>query len=97
MRALAYISVVLFLTLGSCSSTQYSGGEYDDLYYSSSDNAPVKKQAAPGAEISEQNLSVDDYYDNMYAVDTLVSNQFSDAVQSDDQVIINNYGGGYDY
>lgn len=98
MRALAYISAAFIFLLGSCSLTQYAGGEYDDLYYSSSDNQPVRKQNTRG-EIVEQNLRADDYYDNKYAVDTLVSDQFNDAYQNSDQVIINNYssGNGYDY
>ncbi|HUX97219.1 MAG TPA: hypothetical protein VMV47_15900 [Bacteroidales bacterium] len=99
MRALAYISVGFLFLLGSCSATQYAGGEYDDLYYSSSDNPPVRRQNIIREEIAEQNLNVDDYYDNKYAVDTLVSGQFNDALQNSDQVIINNYSGGngYDY
>lgn len=98
MRALANISVLFLLILGSCSSTQYSGSEYDDLYYSSSDKPASKSQPSVNDKVAEQNLSVNDYYDNMYAVDTLVSDQFNEAVRYDDQIIINNnYGGGYDY
>ena len=101
MRALAYISLILLLILGSCSSSQYSGSEYDDLYYSSSDKPATQVQSSANKQPAEQNLSVNDYYDNMYAVDTLVSDQFNDAAQYDDQIIVNNnYGsgyGGYDY
>ena len=90
MKALAYISVVLPVVLASCATTQFSGGEYDDLYYSSSDTPPVKSYVAR-EQIAEQNLSVGDYYDNKYAVDTLVSDQFSDVAPAEDQIIINNY------
>ena len=37
MKALIYISLLALLTLGSCTSSLYTGGEYDDLYYTSSD------------------------------------------------------------
>jgi len=97
MRALTYISGFLLLIAGSCTSTQYASNEYDDLYYSPSDKAVVRVQPYADERIAEQSLSVNDYYDNIYAVDTLVSEQFNDAVQYTDQIIINNYGGGYDY
>jgi len=97
MKVLTYISGIFLLILGSCTSTRYSASEYDDLYYSSSDKPAAIAQPSGNQQIAEQNLSVNDYYDNMYAVDTLVSDQFNDAAQIDDQIIINNYGGGYDY
>jgi hypothetical protein len=96
MRALVYISILPLFVMASCSSTQYAGREYDDLYYSSADNVPVKNQVPVNEKVGEKNLSVNDYYDNKYAVDTLVSDQFYEAAQPSDQVIINNYG-GYDY
>jgi len=41
MKAVNYISILLLLVLGSCSSGLYSGFEYDDLYYLPSDKPVV--------------------------------------------------------
>jgi hypothetical protein len=95
MKALNYISVLALLVLGSCTSSLYTGVEYDDLYFLPSDqpvarvNSPAKKQ------ITESNLQAKDYYDNIYAADTLVSDEYSKAVENNDAVYDqNNY---YDY
>ncbi len=46
MKALSYISVIVLLLMGSCSSRLYTGAEYDDLYYTPSDNPVVSAATA---------------------------------------------------
>ena len=104
MKVSNYITILALLVLGSCTSSLYTGVEYDDLYYLPSDQpvatvrTPVKKQIAEGTLKSEE------YYDNIYAADTLVSDEYSDAVDYDDAIISNakdvdiyNYYDNYSY
>jgi hypothetical protein len=102
MKALSHILVFAMLTMGSCTSSLYTGAEYDDLYYSASDKPVVKTKPSVNEQIAEGTLKEGDYYDNIYAADTLVSDQYSDAVDYHDAINnnnnnYNNYGGGYDY
>jgi hypothetical protein len=98
MKALTYISASLLLTLGSCSSSLYTGAEYDDLYYLASDKPVVKAKAPANERITAGSLKQGEYYDNIYAADTLVSDQYSDAIKSDTLFYDNNNnGGGYEY
>jgi hypothetical protein len=93
MKALKYISILSLLVFASCSSTLYTGVEYDDLYYLPSDKpaAPIKKNA--NIQLAERNLKVQDYYDNIYAADTLVSDEFVEAVN--DSTVEENYPHDY--
>ena len=100
MKALSIVPIVGMLILGSCSSSLYTGAEYDDLYYSGEDQQPVARTDRSANErYIDEDQNNDVYYDNIYAEDTLVSSEYSDAVDYDDQIIINNnnYGSGYDY
>ena len=99
MKALSQILVLVLLTLGSCTSRLYTGAEYDDLYFLSSDKPVVTAKQSVNEQIVEGTLKADNYYDNIYAADTLVSDQYSDAVDYNDANVYNNknYGGGYDY
>ncbi|MZP65714.1 MAG: hypothetical protein GT597_06170, partial [Bacteroidales bacterium] len=80
MKASNYILGLALLTLASCSSGLYVGTEYDDLYYVSSDQPVTKARISDRNQISEGNLRSESYYDNIYAADTLVSDEYSDAV-----------------
>ena len=99
MKTLSQILVLALLTLGSCTSSLYTGAEYDDLYYLPSDKPVVKNNPSVNEKIAEGTLKDKDYYDNKYAADTLVSDQYSDAVDIDSQVYNNDYynNQGYDY
>jgi hypothetical protein len=99
MKTLSQILVLALLTLGSCTSSLYTGAEYDDLYYLPSDKPVAKSNSSVNDKITEGTLKNKDYYDNIYAADTLVSDQYSDAVNYDNQVNNSNYsnGEGFDY
>ena len=91
MKASYYIFGLALFTLASCSSGLYTGAEYDDLYYQSSDVPVTRVSAGVAQQVSEGDLRSDAYYDNIYASDTLVSQQCSDAVDSDDAQAYGNY------
>ncbi|HPM18005.1 MAG TPA: hypothetical protein PK288_03445, partial [Bacteroidales bacterium] len=91
MKAFHCISGVVLLTLASCSSGLYVGTEYDDLYFQSADKPVVRIHSATNQAIVERDLRSDNYYDNIYAADTLVSGEFSNAANYDNAVINNNY------
>ncbi|MEI6050140.1 MAG: hypothetical protein WCS03_14650, partial [Bacteroidota bacterium] len=98
MKTLSHIFILLLLTLGSCTSSLYTGAEYDDLYFSASDKPIVKAKPSVNERIAEGTLKSDNYYDNIYAADTLVSEQYSDAVDYDNAIVDNNnYDGQYNY
>ena len=92
MKTLSQIFVLgLFtLALGSCTSALYTGGEYDDLYYLPSDKPVVTNNPPVNEKITEGNVQNKNYFDNKYAADTLVSDQYSDAVDYENQVTNNN-------
>ena len=99
MKASHYILVLILFTLGSCTSSLYTGAEYDDLYYLASDEPVISARQYTNNQIVEQTLTSPDYYDNIYTADTLISDEYYDAVDYDDALIINNnnYSSGYDY
>src|SRR5664280_2712119 len=99
MKTVSQIFILALLTLGSCTSSLYTGAEYDDLYYLPSDKPVAKSNSSVNDKITEGTLKNKDYYDNIYAADTLVSDQYSDAVNYDNQVNNSNYsnGEGFDY
>jgi hypothetical protein len=91
MKKLSYISLVALLTLGACNSGLYTGVEYDDLYYRQGDQsvADVRSQERR----TYDNYGTEQYYDNIYANDTLVAQEYSDAVDYENEVSPS----GYDY
>lgn len=99
MKALYHILLLALLTLGSCTSSLYTRSEYDDVYYSGSDKMVAKDKPSANEQVAAVTLKPDNYYNNIYAADTLVSDQYSDAVDYNDSIsdVDNNYGGGYDY
>jgi hypothetical protein len=100
MKTLSYILVVSLLVLGSCTSSLYTGTEYDDLYYQSTDKPVTKVRPSASDQIPDASLKSGDLYDNIYAADTLVSDEYSNAVDYDQAAVDNNYdnnGSGYDY
>jgi hypothetical protein len=99
MKTLSQILVLALLTLGSCTSRLYTGAEYDDLYYLPSDKQVAKSNSPVNEQITEGNLKEKEYFDNKYAADTLVSDEYSDAVDYDNQPNNNVYNNnqGYDY
>ena len=56
MKALYYISGLVLLTLGSCSSGLYVGTEYDDLYFQSSDQPVTQVRTRVSQPVAEGNL-----------------------------------------
>lgn len=76
MKAISYISVLALLVSASCSSVMYTGAEYDDLYYLPSDRAAVVTRTMPASAITENITASPQYYDNIYAADTLVSDEY---------------------
>ena len=99
MKTLTQIFILALFILSSCTSALYTGAEYDDLYYLPSDKPAVKDKAPLNEQIAQGNLKGNDYYDNVYAADTLVSDQYSDAVDYN-AMVNNNYNSnnqGYEY
>ncbi len=101
MKAIYYFTAIaiLTLTLDSCSSGRYVAREYDDLYFIASDQQAVSVVVTEAGRIPEGTLRAEEYYDNIYAADTLVSEEYSDAVDYDDALIYNydDRGRQYDY
>ena len=100
MKALSQIAVLILLILSSCSPAVYTGAEYDDLYYSASDQPDVKSKSVVTDQVAENELKANSYYDNIYAADTLVTDKYSVPSDYDDQIVVNNNisgGSGYDY
>jgi hypothetical protein len=92
MKAVNYTAIFLMLVLGSCSSGLYTGLEYDDLYYLPSDKPVTKVQPAVTNQITEGELKAEEYYDNIYASDTLVSDEYSDAIDYNEVLNENSKG-----
>ena len=72
--------VFVLLTTISCTSGLYTGVEYDDIYFQASDRQLVKARTKAKRQIIENDLRSSDYYDNIYAADTLMSEEYYDAV-----------------
>ena len=81
MKAINYISLAALLVSGACTSSLYTGVEYDDLYFLPSDRA-VTAVRSPEKQVVEGNLKTAEYYDNIYAADTLMSDEYSEALNS---------------
>ncbi len=100
MKALSYITIIVLLVFNSCSSTLYTGAEYDDLYYSGSDKPETKQAPVAANQSAQKELRANDYYDNVYNADTLITDKYSLPSDYDDQIVANNSnmgGSGYDY
>jgi|WetSurMetagenome_2_1015567.scaffolds.fasta_scaffold03164_5 hypothetical protein len=98
MKKLYYISVLALLTMVSCTSRLYTGAEFDDLYYLPSDKPVEKVKPSINEQIADGSVKQQDYYDNIYASDTLVADDYADAVDINSSVVNNNNNsGGYDY
>ena len=99
MKALYHTLFLTLLALGSCTSSLYTGAEYDDLYYLPSDQPAVKSKPQTKDNTAKGNQQDEAYYDNIYAADTLVSDEYSDAVDNNDQLVVNggNSDGAYNY
>lgn len=95
MKALTYISGLALLVLSSCSSGLYMSSEYDDLYYTSSDRLVEGTTVVVRNRPVERDLRAEEYYDNIYAADTLVSEEYAEAAVYGDEAkgesVINNY------
>ncbi len=99
MKTLYTIAFLLLLILGSCTSQLHTGAEYDDLYFSSSDyEEPASAQSSAERVASiEQD---EQYYDNIYAGDTLVAPDYNGEVNYDEAFVYDNNvysDGGYNY
>ena len=92
MKAISYISVFVLLTTISCTSGLYTGVEYDDIYFQASDRQLVAARTQAKRQIIENDLRSSEYYDNIYAADTLMSEEYYDAVGYYDDAV-NNKGG----
>lgn len=98
MKAVYYFFGFALLTLGSCSSGLYVGTEYDDLYYQDSDQPVTRVVPAGYQSVAEGDLRSGGYYNNIYASDTLVSDEYASAIDSSmNNQIINNYYGTDSY
>lgn len=95
MKAFTYISGLALLVLSSCSSGLYTSREYDDLYYTSSDREAEGTTVIVRNRPVERDLRAEEYYDNIYAADTLVSEEYAEAaangMDAQGGSIINNY------
>jgi hypothetical protein len=96
MKALTYITVLALLALMSCTSGLYSGVENDDLYFQASDQAIARTKTPSNRQITEGNLKSQDYYNNIYAADTLVSDEYTDAIDSENAIYQQNNYNYYD-
>ncbi len=100
MKTLSQILILFLFALSSCTSSLYTGGEYDDLYYLPSDQPVAKNRPVVNQQI-QGNSNDKGYYDNIYAADTLVSKDYAGAVDLNNQVgDTNNYDNsqqGYEY
>lgn len=94
MKSLFFISILIILSISSCTSRLYTGAEYDDLYYLPSDkpvitaSIPVNEQVARGSQRSGE------YYDNVYSSDTLIAGQLPDSINYSD-IVDNGYNNSY--
>jgi hypothetical protein len=99
MKALFYISCISLLIFSGCSSNLYMGAEYDDLYYTPSDAQKVNSQSIVNEPISNNQGSSDLLYDNVYASDTLIADQYINASDYNNDVILydNNDKSAFEY
>jgi hypothetical protein len=99
MKAIIYIALVTVLIFSSCSSNLYIGSEYDDLYYTPSVDKKVMSQSVVNDPIAGSQANSDLVYDNAYASDTLIAEQFNNASDYNDDVILydNNDQSAFEY
>lgn len=97
MKAHYYITGLATILLSSCVTSKYVGGEYDDLYYTPSDQPVVAVQKNVPEQIAAGKLKPDQYYDNIYASDTLVADGYNDAVDFDNSMFYNKDNSAFEY
>jgi hypothetical protein len=97
MKTLNYILIISTAILSSCATGLYVGGEYDDLYYSPSDKPVMSVQKNIPEQIAEGNLNPEQYYDNIYANDTLVADGYNDAVDFNNSMYYNKGNSAFEY
>ena len=94
MKRFWYIIPAVLLTTGACTSLRYSGAYNDDLYYRPSENPVTVAEATVQTRSADQS-----YYDNIYAADTLVADEFipdneaSAYAAAGETTVVNNYYG----
>ncbi|NLA50418.1 MAG: hypothetical protein GX876_13290, partial [Bacteroidales bacterium] len=97
MKVFTKIAVVVLFVLGSCTTRLHTVAEYDDLYYLPSDQQYATVVRTQGKKkVVENTLRSEEYWDNIYAADTLVSGEYYDAIDYDDVIVsqggnVNNY------
>ena len=86
MKAFKYIPVLALFVATSCSTSMYvrSGGEFDDLYYRPSQKQVVSSAAIASGKAEDRTLQSSEYYNNKYAADTLVSDEYYSALGYDE-------------
>lgn len=70
MKKIRYIIPVILVAASSCTSQLFTGNAYDDLYYRESDQPVVAVQQNSPDRTTEQ------YYDNIFAGDTLIADEY---------------------
>lgn len=98
MKALFYILIPATIMVSSCATGGlYLGGEYDDLYYSPSDKPVVNVQNNIAGQNIARNIQPDQYYDNIYSSDTLIADQYNDAVDFNSSMDYNKDNSAFEY
>jgi hypothetical protein len=98
MKALLYIIILATLLVSSCATSGvYLGGEYDDLYYSPSDQPVISIPNNSTNQNIARNIQPEQYYDNIYANDTLYADQYNDAVDFNNSLYYNNDNSAFEY
>ena len=92
MKAIKYIPVLALFVATSCSTSMYvqSGGEFDDLYYRPSQRQVVSSAAVVSSNVGNRTLQSSEYYNNKYTADTLVSDEYYDALGYDEVYVDEN-------
>jgi hypothetical protein len=97
MKAVLYIMGLVTILLSSCVTSKYVGGEYDDLYYTPSDQPVVSVRKDMPQQTAEGRLKPEQYYDNIYSGDTLVADGYNDAVDFDNSMFYNKDNSAFEY
>jgi hypothetical protein len=98
MKALIYIGILTALVASSCASGRISTGESDDLYYSSSDKGATAVTSKTKSKDGAATTKPDQYFDNIYAQDTLIADGYNDAVDFNSSTFYqNNNNGAFEY
>lgn len=94
MKRCFYIIPAVLVIASACSSLRFTGANNDDLYYRPSENT-----VAVTTTIAQGRIDGQAYYDNIYAGDTLIADEYvpvdeySAYAAADEQTIVNNYYG----